>query len=258
MNLQKVGVLALATVLILLVFGFAAGMSSTFIDQQINHVRVKEAFNEKEIDLRTKLAMRGVDHSNFEIFVRIFKMEEVVEVWARTRGTKTFTQIENYPFCTSIGTVGPKREQGDKQIPEGFYNVSQFNPTSDFHLSLQVSYPNKSDSILGSKNNLGGLIFIHGGCVTIGCVPITNDKIKALYVLSVLAKDNGQANIPIHIYPTRLNYANFKLLSELPDKEHLVDFWQNLKTCYTWFEEHGSLPYIGVGNEGEYLYYYPN
>ena len=38
--------------------------------------------------------------------------------------------------------------------------------------------PNAADRILGERGRLGGDIFIHGSCVTIGCVPIEDDGIE--------------------------------------------------------------------------------
>src|SRR5690606_11025729 len=98
-----------------------------------------------------------------------------------------FTLVKTYPVCSSSGLPGPKRKKGDRQTPEGFYHIDRFNPQSAFHLSLGINYPNSSDKILGHSDP-GGDIFIHGSCVTIGCVPLTDDLIKEVYVLAVEAK----------------------------------------------------------------------
>jgi len=45
------------------------------------------------------------------------------------------------------GKLGPKRQQGDMQIPEGFYHISGFNPASNFYLSLRINYPNPSGAL---------------------------------------------------------------------------------------------------------------
>ena len=68
-------------------------------------------------------------------------------------------------------------------MPEGFYQISGFNPTSNFHLSLRVDYPNASDRIRGDRHNLGGDIFIHGGARSIGCLAIGDSAIEDLFVL---------------------------------------------------------------------------
>ncbi|MBI1306821.1 MAG: hypothetical protein GC181_09430 [Bacteroidetes bacterium] len=225
-----------------------------FRDSQLKNQRVQMAFKEKLVDVNTMLGLKGIDQTNFEIYIRAFKMEQVVEVWGRTRGANTWCNVVNYNFCSTVGQLGPKRKEGDYQIPEGFYTVSEFNPNSDFLLSLKLNYPNKSDSILGVKGKLGDLIYIHGGCMTIGCIPITDDKIEELYVLSVIAKDQGQNQIPIHIFPARLNYGNYNMLAKQTTNKSNVRFWGNLRTCYTYFEENGILPEISVNEKGDYVY----
>jgi murein L,D-transpeptidase YafK len=256
---DRLGNMKFVRVVVLLICGilvtsFANFTSFDFKSEQVKHERVKQAFDEKEIDLKTRLLLRGVDSKNFEVYIRAFKLEEVIEVWARTNGQGPFIQIANYPFCSTVGRVGPKRQQGDKQIPEGFYSLEEFNPESNFHLSLKVNYPNKADSILGSQGNLGGLIYIHGGCETIGCIPITDDKVKELYVISVLARDNGQDSIPIHIFPARMNYANYRMLTQKKEDQEHFRFWGSLRTCYMYFEQNAQLPGISVNNKGEYLF----
>lgn len=82
------------------------------------------------------------------------------------------------------------------QVPECFYNIEIFNPASSYYLSLGINYPNLSDKIKGEKSKLGGDIFIHGSTVTIGCILITDDKIKEVYIYSIYAKENGQNKIP--------------------------------------------------------------
>ena len=53
----------------------------------------------------------------------------------------------SYPICAGSGDLGPKRERGDGQVPEGLYEIDRFNPTSRYHLSLRVNYPNLSDRL---------------------------------------------------------------------------------------------------------------
>ena len=51
--------------------------------------------------------------------------------------------------------------------------------------TMPSKYPNSSDKILGKHGNLGDNIFIIGNCVTWGCIPITRDEIKELYLIVV-------------------------------------------------------------------------
>ena len=157
--------------------------------------------------------------------------------------------IHTYDFCASSGELGPKREQGDLQTPEGVYHIDRFNPASNFHLSLGINYPNKADKQLG-KSNPGGDIFIHGNCVTVGCIPLTDDKIKELYVLCVESKNNGQTNIPVHIFPYKMTDANHsKFCSQDPNNKKL---WTELKSIYDSFEIKHIVPYVKINEKGAY------
>jgi murein L,D-transpeptidase YafK len=146
--------------------------------------------------------------------------------------------------------LGPKRKEGDLQIPEGIYYVNHFNPLSNFFLSLGINYPNSSDKLFADKEHPGGSIYIHGNCVTIGCIPITDDKIKELYVLAVEARSSGQDKIPVHIFPARLDAGQLeKLGRNYP--EHLL-FWKNLQEIYKDFETTHQLRKVTVDSGGVY------
>ena len=74
-------------------------------------------------------------------------------------------------------------------------------------MSLKINYPNASDHILSDRRRPGGDIFIHGSCVTIGCVPLRDDPIEEIYLAAVDARTSGQARIPVHIFPGRMQAA---------------------------------------------------
>jgi len=228
-------------------------MTDNFKTQQQKFPRVKTAFTEKEKLVKEFFSAKGIELSSAIIFIRVFKDEKQLEIWAKQPKQEKFQLIKTYDICASSGALGPKRKQGDWQVPEGFYEIDRFNPSSNFYLSLGVSYPNASDKILGEKGNLGGDIFIHGNCVTIGCMPLTDDKIKEVYVMAVEAKSNGQQKIPVHIFPFRMNDANMKLFGEKYKTDiKLVAFWKNIQKGFDYFEENNSLPAVSVLNNGEY------
>lgn len=232
---------------------FVTGFKS-FKDEQMEHPRVKEAFELHEIDLQVRLLLKGIREDKVRIYIRAFKMEQTVEVWARNVNDRSHQMIADYKFCNTSGRLGPKREQGDHQIPEGYYELIEFNPESNYHLSLKLNYPNASDSVLGNKQKYGGMIFLHGGCATVGCIPINDEMISELYVLSVMAKEAGQDSIPVHIFPARLNRPNIMSLqkSDYPDKTKA--FWKSLEEGYSYFEQFGRPPTILIAEDGRYLY----
>ena len=89
--------------------------------------------------------------------------------------------------------------QGDYQVPEGFYYINEFNPNSNYHLSLGLNYPNASDRILSDSLSPGGDIYIHGSCVSVGCIPVTDEQIEEIYIIASYAKASGQDYIPTHL-----------------------------------------------------------
>jgi murein L,D-transpeptidase YafK len=144
---------------------------------------------------------------------------------------------------------------GDWQVPEGFYHISRFNPQSRYHLALQVSYPNQSDAILGKKGNLGGDIMIHGACITIGCLPMTNEGIEEIYIYSVMAKSAGQNQIPVYIFPAKPNSEKFQsLLNQYKSDKSLIQFWKNLEEGYSKFLKTNKLLKYTVGAKGAYIF----
>ena len=224
--------------------------AQTFKATQQKSARVKVAYSEKWEGLKSDLKKKGINE-NFEMFLRVFKEDKIVEVWLKSKGEREFKLFKTYTICASSGELGPKRKQGDGQVPEGFYTIAVFNPYSSYHLSLGVSYPNASDKIIG-KGNLGGDIMIHGNCVTIGCIPLTDTYIKEVYILAVEARNNGQQSIPIHIFPAKMDEKGMNFLTGTNSNQ--LDFWKNLKTGYDFFEQKKQVPKVSVDKAGKYLF----
>ncbi len=225
-----------------------------FKEDQKRYSRVRTAYSEKEQIVKTILEKNTIRISELQVYIRAFKMEKELELWGKNEGESKFKLIKTYEICRTSGTVGPKRKQGDLQIPEGFYHIDRFNPSSNFYLSLGINYPNKSDRVLGDKTNPGGDIFIHGACVTIGCIPLTDDIIKELYVFCVEAKNNGQNKIPMAIFPTKLTDANLHWLkSKYHNNQEKLNLWTDIKKGFDHFEYSKTLPSYSVQANGRYL-----
>ncbi len=238
---------------LLLILAILPLQDTGFKAEQLRYSRVRSAYAEKESIILDKLNGQNINVDMLEVYIRAFKEEEQVELWGRNSNDTSLRLVDQYKFCSTSGQMGPKRRQGDYQIPEGFYFIDRFNPFSSFHLSLGINYPNKSDRILGDSGNPGGDIFIHGDCVTIGCIPITDDKIKELYLYCVEAKNNGQARIEVSIFPTRLNQENYdRLLKNYPLDQSRIHLWTDLKKGYAYFEKHKSPPKVSILNNGRY------
>lgn len=227
----------------------------TFIEKQQTHPRVQTAIEEKDDLLRRLFEGQRLTYPPKNVYIRVFKREKILEVWIYNNADTIYKKVNEYTICRTSGDLGPKRQEGDFQIPEGFYYIDRFNPESNFYLSLGINYPNQSDRIMGKQADLGSDIFIHGGCVTVGCIPLTDDKIKEVYWLAVQAKSNGQQKIPVHIFPAKLDNTMMSHLQKtFPKNDGLIDFWTVLKVCYDWFETHKKIPEITVNREGIYQF----
>jgi murein L,D-transpeptidase YafK len=137
------------------------------------------------------------------------KHERQLEVWGEHKGE--YRYITTYPFTAFSGILGPKLKEGDKQIPEGIYKISYLNPNSKYHLSMRVNYPNafdKKKAKLENRTDLGSDIMIHGDKVTIGCVPIGDEKIEELYFL---AEKVGIQNIKVILSPVDFRKIDVKI-----------------------------------------------
>ncbi|MBL0742520.1 L,D-transpeptidase family protein [Chryseolinea lacunae] len=225
-----------------------------FKEQQLKYARVRTAYDEKEAVVKKYFSDKKIAFAGFQLFIRALKQEAVVEVWVKERRHNTFALLHTYPFCATSGTPGPKRREGDGQIPEGVYHIEHFNPNSNFYLSLGINYPNASDKILGDKQKPGSDIYIHGNCVTVGCIPLTDDKIKELYVLAVEARQGGQENIPVHIFPSKLTADALISLKQNFREASTISFWENLKPIYDDFEKTKKLRTPHVTASGAYVF----
>ena len=77
------------------------------------------------------------------MLIRAYKKEAELEIW-KMRADGTYAHLKTYPMCRWSGQLGPKKREGDRQVPEGFYSITpgQMNPNSQFYLAFNVGYPN--------------------------------------------------------------------------------------------------------------------
>ncbi len=231
--------------------------ASSFINFQRSFARPNEALQRKQDTLQKQFEQKKLKWPAKYIYIRSFKYDSYLEVWVKDKISDPFQLFKTYKICALAGTLGPKRMEGDFQVPEGFYYISEFNPNSSYYLSLGLNYPNMSDRILSDSLRPGGDIYIHGSCVTVGCIPITDEQIDELYILAAYAKDAGQDYIPVHIFPIRYDKErSIKYLETLTkDDGQLKKFAERLEDAYNYFELHHQLPVIMVNPDGEYMVY---
>ncbi|HUF12492.1 MAG TPA: L,D-transpeptidase family protein [Longimicrobiales bacterium] len=226
-----------------------------FRTAQLSEERVRAASERVGSSIAAHFERAGVPYPT-DVLFRVFKSERVFQVWGLDPSTGRYVLVRDYPVCAVSGHLGPKTRRGDLQMPEGFYSIDLFNPRSRFHLSMRVNYPNAADLARGQfDDRMGGDIYVHGGCATVGCVPVTDDVIEELYVLAVDARSNGQASIPIHIFPSRMEGSPMRdLWEEAGGDWSMWRFWLSLKAGYDHFQTHRQEPVITIDGDGFYRF----
>lgn len=227
----------------------------SFLESQRTFPRVAQAMRAKEDTIRKQFERQNLQWPIKDMYIRSFKYDSQLEVWVRSNKSEPYQLFKQYKVCAMSGSLGPKRIEGDYQVPEGFYYVNEFNPRSQYHLALGLNYPNLSDKVLSDTFRPGGEIYIHGACITVGCIPIQNHQIEELYILASYAKHAGQDFIPVHVFPIHFQQEKSQpaLQRAVESDPSYAKFIDQIKGVYEHFEKNKTLPIISVNKKGEYI-----
>ncbi|MEX6506407.1 L,D-transpeptidase family protein [Jiella sp. M17.18] len=190
-------------------------------------------------DLAAAIKAQGMGvHS--PILVRLYKEDSDLEIW-KQKTDGTFGLLKTYKICAWSGKLGPKTKEGDRQAPEGFYTVTpgQLNPNSNYHLAINIGYPNQYDRVNGGT---GSSLMIHGSCNSSGCYAMDDAQVQEIYALARDAFEGGQRAFQIQAYPFRMTPKN---MARHRNSEHYA-FWQMLKKGSDYFETTHLQPNVGV------------
>ncbi|MDQ8732076.1 hypothetical protein [Bradyrhizobium sp. LHD-71] len=189
--------------------------------------------------LINEIAAKEMDPQS-PILVRLFKQEAELEVWKQDK-TGRFALLQTYPICRWSGELGPKIKEGDRQAPEGFYNITpaQMNPESQFYLSFNMGYPNAYDRSLGRT---GAHLMVHGDCSSRGCYAMTDEQISDIYALGRESFFGGQRSFQVQAYPFRMTAQNMAKHRNNPN----MPFWKMLKQGNDHFEVTHLEPKVDV------------
>ncbi len=118
--------------------------------------------------------------------------------------------LREFPVSLGLMPVGHKQREGDYRTPEGRYVLESRNPSSDYFLSIKVSYPNAQDRARARAAGVdpGGQIMIHGlpnqprrdeksyfgWDWTDGCIAVSNSDMIDIWLMT-------QDSTPIEIRP---------------------------------------------------------
>ena len=157
------------------------------------------------------------------ILVRIFKEEAELEVW-KQKTDGDYELLKTFPICRWSGELGPKVREGDRQAPEGFYNITPglMNPRSSYYLAFNLGFPNAFDRALGRT---GAFLMVHGNCSSAGCYSMTDEQIGEIFALARESFEGGQRSFQVQAYPFRMTPTN---LAKHRNSPHLA-FWKMLK-----------------------------
>jgi murein L,D-transpeptidase YafK len=111
-------------------------------------------------------------------------------------------ELAAFPLVSYSGKLGPKLREGDLQIPEGIHKITRMKTNG--LLSFELDYPNAVDrrnAAADGRRNLGGDILVHGGSYSTGCLVISNEDMKPLFVA---VNDVGIRNTRVIIAPCDL------------------------------------------------------
>ncbi len=182
------------------------------------------------------------------MLIRAFKTEMKLELWIKNTYSNQYNLFKSYNICQKSGKLGPKEMEGDKQTPEGFYNVTQerLNPNSKYFLSFNIGFPNEYDK---SLKRTGSNLMIHGNCLSVGCLAMKDNNIAEIYLILEQNFKSGNNSVPVHIYPFRMTDENM----DLRKNYRWHSFWQNIKQGYDYFEKH-HVPAHATAKNGNYVF----
>jgi murein L,D-transpeptidase YafK len=179
--------------------------------------------------------LRQIESLNMErgapILIRIYKEESTLEIWKQDR-TGRFVPLRK---------LGPKIVEGDRQAPEGFYDITsdQMNPNSSEYLAFNIGFPNAFDR---SLERTGSFLMVHGGCRSVGCYAMTDGAMEEIYGLVYEALRGGQEKVQVQAFPFHMTAENIARHAEDPN----VRFWEMLKVGSDAFLATGRPPTVVV------------
>jgi hypothetical protein len=160
----------------------------------------------------------GISYPPRRVTFAGLKAERVLQVYA-TDAQDHYRFIRSYPVLGASGGLGPKLHEGDRQVPEGIYQIESLNPNSRHHIALRIGYPSAGDlaqAATEGRTNLGGDIMIHGGSASIGCLAIGDEAAEDLFVL---AADTELENLTVVLSP-----VDFRTGASLPETVKLPEW----------------------------------
>ncbi len=233
MRLRHIALLACTALML-------AGCNETLetVERDVSHVKNKVEYPLSP-SILAEMDKKNMDR-NAPIMIRIFKEEGKLEIWKAKRDNR-FDMIASYDICAWSGKLGPKVKEGDRQAPEGYYNLTpgHLNPNSNYYLAINTGFPNRYDQANGRN---GTNLMIHGACSSSGCYSMTDAQVLEIYGFARDAFKGGQKTVQLQALPFRMTAEN---MARHRNSEHF-EFWKMLKVGYDNFEVTKRPPEVNV------------
>ena len=107
---------------LVMLFGVTISQAQTsFVDVQKSSMRVSSILINWRIRYRSNSKKMKLSWPPQSIYIRAFKYDRQLEIWVKGESSnEPYKLFKSYKICMQSGTMGPKRMQGDYQVPEGF------------------------------------------------------------------------------------------------------------------------------------------
>ncbi len=223
-----------AVTLAIVACAWIAGCDDSYLDEGPGR-------SQQPISAATLAEMEKLDTTpSSPTLIRTYKKEAELEIW-KMKSDGQYALLKIFPMCRWSGQLGPKKREGDMQVPEGFYTIApgQMNPNSHYYLAFNVGYPNAYDRAYGRT---GGNVMVHGVCSSAGCFSMTDEQVADIYAIARESFAGGQREIQLQSYPFHMTAANMAKFRLDPN----IDFWKNLKDGSDHFEVTKTEPSVLV------------
>src|SRR5690606_28004737 len=111
----------------IIIYSFSAtAQTSTSSLSSKPKCKIPEFFNRWEDSVISQFKTKGLTWPPEAMYMRSFKFDKELEVWVQEKPGKPYQLFKTYKVCMQSGSMGPKRVEGDYQVPEGFYYINEF------------------------------------------------------------------------------------------------------------------------------------
>jgi len=235
--------------------------------------------------LEEQCTRNGLDYPPKFILFQCFKYEKEFEVWAGNSNHDSLRRILHLHVCAIDAQPGTKIQMGDGKTPEGFYNATlQYGSPNDYmwiklnnsetdtygyknygsSFKIYLDYPNAIDKqrtmTVAKGKDPGNAIYIHGNCVTAGCISFENRNYLPVF-LSALCHNSGiYGTIKTYVFPFRFDILTAKQRNALSKysrrmkPEQLIETWSNLETGYQLFIKNRKALKINISKNTKYTF----